>query len=473
MAWNGGVDSVGYSWRSAPWFIITCIAIALFSTNFLYSYIVPILPVMIRERLHIDESHAQYTTSLVLSVHAFVGLVTGLPTGYIADKIPSRQASFLTALTAEAIGTIMVMIATNVPVLLIGRSIQAMGGNGAWIVGLATVADTVGQENTGKVLGGVSSFFNSGLLLGPMLSGTLLQLFGYWPTWIAAILVLVVDILMRLVMIEDRSKDSKGEVPAEASEDVESRTVDEQDVNERTALISPSPPQDDLGPKSDENLVENFYKVILTNPRALTGLLCHFTAAFILVTFDTTLPLYVTTEFGWGPAEVSLMFLILQLPSLVFSTFVGILKDRVGTRIPTALGFISSAVFLVLVGVPDHRSGYTGRVIYMVAIAGIGIGWTLTAGCGIIEITHVMKELEDQRPGRFGPNSKLSSGYSICKICFTLGTLLGPVWTGFMTKTLGYAYMSYSVGMLSFVVGVLAAIFLGRKPATNDHNSEH
>jgi MFS family permease len=83
------------------------------AANFLYSYIVPILPVMIRDRLHIDDSHAQYTTSLVLSVHAFVGLITGLPIGYIADKIPSRQASFLAALTAEAIGTILVMIATN------------------------------------------------------------------------------------------------------------------------------------------------------------------------------------------------------------------------------------------------------------------------------------------------------------------------------------------------------------------------
>ncbi|KAJ5744469.1 hypothetical protein N7533_009339 [Penicillium manginii] len=461
MAWNGGVNSVGYSWRSSRWFIITCIAIALFSTNFLYSYIVPILPVMIRDRLHIGESHAQSTTSLILSVHAFVGLITSLPIGYIADRIPSRQASFLAALSAEAIGTILVMISTNVPVLLIGRSIQAIGGNGAWIVGLATVADTVGQENTGKVLGGVSSFFNSGLLVGPMLSGTLLQLFGYWPTWIAALAVLVIDILMRVVMIEDRSKDNTGEVSTEASEDdVESRTIPEQDVNERTSLISPS--QDAVGSKVEDVLVENFYKAVLTNPRAITGLLCHFTAAFILVTFDTTLPLHVTTEFGWGPAEVSLSFLILQLPSLVFSTFTGILKDRVGTRVPTALGFISSAVFLALVGLPDHSSGYTGRVIYMVAIAGIGIGWTLTAGCGIIEITHVMKKFEEERPGRFGPNSKLSSGYSICKICFTLGTLLGPVVTGFMTNTLGYSYMSYIVGIFSLVVGIIAAIFLGR-----------
>lgn len=290
------------------------------------------------------------------------------------------------------------------PILLIGRSIQAIGGNGAWIVGLATVADTVGQENTGKVLGGISSFFNSGLLLGPMLSGTLLQLFGYWPTWIAALAVLVIDIIMRLIMIEDRSKKgSRGEASRGVpSEGVESGTVEEQqheqDVNERTALISPSSqPQDDLGPKKSDEIPENFYKVILTNPRALTGLICHFTAAFILVTFDTTLPLYVTTEFRWSPAEVSLMFLILQLPSLVFSTFVGILKDRVGTRGPTALGFISNAVFLALAGIPTHSSGHTGRIIYMVAIAGVGIGWTLTGGCGIIEITRKLKALPQKQ----------------------------------------------------------------------------
>jgi sugar phosphate permease len=195
----------------------------------------------------------------------------------------------------------------------------------------------------------------------------------------AAIMVLVIDIFMRLVMIEDRKTD-RGK-PTETS-DVESRTAE--NVNERTTLISPS--QDDY-PKSAD-LEENFYKVILTNPRAATSLLGNFTVAFVLVTLDTTLPLYVTTEFGWGPAEVSLMFLILQLPSLVFSTLVGILKDRVGTRIPTALGFVSSAVFLALAGASDHWNGQTGHAIYTVAIAGIGIGWTLAGGCGIIEITR-------------------------------------------------------------------------------------
>lgn len=58
-----------------------------------------------------------------------------------------------------------------------------------------------------------------------------------------------------------------------------------------------------------------------------------------------------------------------------------------------------------------------------------------------------MKDLEQEHPGRFGPNGRLSSGYSITNFCWTLGMLLGPIVTGFMTRVLGYSYMNYSVGM--------------------------
>ena len=68
---------------------------------------------MIENRLHVDKSSAQYTTSLILSVHAFVGILTAIPTGHLADKIHSRQASLLASLAAEAIGTIIIMFAAN------------------------------------------------------------------------------------------------------------------------------------------------------------------------------------------------------------------------------------------------------------------------------------------------------------------------------------------------------------------------
>lgn len=277
--------------------------------------------------------------------------------------------------------------------ILVGRSIQAIGGNAAWIVGLATVADAVGQENIGTIMGAVSSFFVSGLLFGPMLSGALLDLVGYWPTWMAAIAVLVVDMLMRVVMIEDRSNSNGERNPNRIlSTDVESGEVNCENhvrsVNERSTLLAPSPPKGcNKKDSQDTQAYENFYKVIMSSPRAVSGLLGHFTTAIILVSFDTTLPLYVEQRFGWGPSRVSLMFLILQIPSLILSSLVGVLKDKFGTRVPTAIGFQMTAIFMFLIGIPNFGDEPLSQTIYMIAIGGVGLGRTLTSGCGVLELT--------------------------------------------------------------------------------------
>ena len=120
---------------------------------------------------------------------------------------------------------------------------------------------------------------------------------------------------------------------------------------------------------------------------------------------------------------------------------------------------------------PSHADGRLGHIVYMVAIGGVSVGRILTSRCGIIEMTskpeaspridilwtsahidlHIpatMKELEQGRPGRFGSNGKLSSGYSLTNFCWTLGMFLELIVTGFMTRTLGYSYMSYSIGRL-------------------------
>lgn len=89
---------------------------------------------------------------------------------------------------------------------------------------------------------------------------------------------------------------------------------------------------------------------------------------------------------------------------------------------------------------PSHADGRLGHIVYMVAIGGVSVGRILTSRCGIIEMTskpeaspridilwtsahidlHIpatMKELEQGRPGRFGSNGKLSSGYSLTNFC--------------------------------------------------------
>lgn len=294
--------------------------------------------------------------------------------------------------------------------LLLGRAIQAIGGNAAWIVGLATVAETVGQENTGRTLGGISSFFTSGLLFGPMISGVLLEFVGYWFTWMFAIAVLAVDMVMRLLMIDKKRSQEPDcmRMTGDHQNDIETtrtrpNTSNGDDVHQHSPLlggIENSPGQESFGstppgsPKlgsESKSVPENFYKFILSQPRSLTALACHGTMTIILLSLDTTLPLYATRTFGWDTAQVSLIFLLLQMPSLVLATFLGILKDRVGTKTPTGLGFLAMALFIYLLGAAANKELTSdilgGKGQMMVALVGIGMARPFISGSAILEIT--------------------------------------------------------------------------------------
>ncbi|KAG5972171.1 hypothetical protein E4U55_000886 [Claviceps digitariae] len=470
---------LGYRWRSSRWFILSCVAIALFSQNLLQSYIVPILPVMLESRLHVVKSHIQAVTSLVLSFHAIISMLTSPMIGPLADKVSSRKIPLIASLGAEMMGTIVIMMSTSVPVLLVGRGIQAIGGNAASILGLATLTETVGQDETGKTLGAISSIYTSGLLFGPMTSGMLMPLVGYWKTWCVALALLAVDLMMRFVLIANK----QGPRPEDhASHDHEdTQTIDATDVTEQTALLGNPPchntdeprphiPQLANNPDDAETVSspENSCLFIFTRLHALTAIACHTIMATVLLSLDTTLPLHAYRTFGWSTAQVSLMFLSLQLPSLLLSTLTGIIKDKLGTRFPTGVGLLAMGAFLWLLGAAaDDGPRFlevNGRsqAITMLALVGIGTARTLVSGSGTMEITNVVKEAHNEDPNRSGPNGKLSSAYSVANFFWDTGMLIGPIISGALTRVVGYYYMNMVVATLCCIVGLLALTFLSK-----------
>lgn len=57
-----------------------------------------------------------------------------------------------------------------------------------------------------------------------------------------------------------------------------------------------------------------------------------------------------------------------------------------------------------------------------------------------------MKDDQEERPNRFGPNGKMSSAYSLTNFTWNLGMLIGPVISGSLTQTVGYYYMNMVIG---------------------------
>ncbi|KAL2860829.1 MFS general substrate transporter [Aspergillus lucknowensis] len=428
----------GYRWRSSQLWIIATATISLFSETFLFGFIVPILPYMLETRLGLDPSRTQNFTTTLLTVYGVISLVAAPFIAHFADKTPNRKGPLLLSLAACASGTVLVACSSTVWVLMAGQALQALASSSVWIVAFATLVDSVSEENKGTVVGSTISMVGTGMFAGPMVSGTLLQLLGYWPTWSAALLLLAVDFLARLLMIER---------PAVSHED------------ERTALLAEDAGDPDANATSDpadtskDPPRRGFYSIMLTNAHILASLLNTLALSLILSAFDTTLPLHVRDVFGWGSLPVGLLFLGLQAPNILLGAAIGWLRDRVGLRWPTTLGWALLAPLLWLLAVPGEQfvwgrlePGTGGEAVYVAAIVGVGFAMALTRGAGTFQMMAVVHDLEAKDPNIFGPyggNSRLSG---LTELPFNIGMIAGPLLSGVFSEVLGYYYANSVLG---------------------------
>lgn len=251
---------------------------------------------------------------------------------------------------------------------------QAFGTTIIWVAGMSIVGDQVPVHHFGKILAIIAMAISVGTSVGPMLSGVLFQLFGYYTAWSSAFVVIAFDILLRLLMLEPVQEDNETDTS----------------YSERSPLLANqhhggSPPTAEAGP------APNFYKTIFSKRNFSGGVFCNCVMAILLTAFNATLPLHVREVFHWGSMSAGLMFALLQAPRIFMTPIVGWLKDRMGTRDPTVFGFAVLVPLVWLLGVPGSDSlswsntGNRGPVIYAVVVASVGLASTFLNGAGTIE----------------------------------------------------------------------------------------
>lgn len=147
---------IGLRWRASTPFILSTVAIGLFTDLFLYGLVVPVLPFMLQYRINLPEDKIQSYVSGLLAAYAGASVVFSIPVGIIADRTNARQTPFLCGLAALLAATLMLGFGQNIPMLIVARILQGTSAAVVWTVGLAMVLDTVGPEHLGKVIGTVS-----------------------------------------------------------------------------------------------------------------------------------------------------------------------------------------------------------------------------------------------------------------------------------------------------------------------------
>lgn len=150
---------IGLGWRSSTLFIVSTVGIGLFTDLFLYGLVVPILPFILQDRIHLPSSQIQSHVSALLAAYAGASVLFSPPAGVIADRLSTRQLPFLLGLTALLLATLLLFLGQSVAVLVVARILQGISAAVVWTIGLALVLDTVGPENLGKTIGSVSCMF--------------------------------------------------------------------------------------------------------------------------------------------------------------------------------------------------------------------------------------------------------------------------------------------------------------------------
>lgn len=136
-----------------------------------------------------------------------------------------------------------------------------------------------------------------------------------------------------------------------------------------------------------------FYLTLLQHRRFACGIVSCIVFSLLVSTFDTTLPLHIRDEFGWGSLQTGLLFAALQSPAAFLGPLCEWMKERIGSRHPVAIGFLTLAPLMWLLGVPgDERfpwanEGVRGPVIYAATVALIGVTISTLNGAGTMEAT--------------------------------------------------------------------------------------
>lgn len=266
-----------------------------------------------------------------------------------------------------------------------GRILQGTFGTAVWILCYSMLSDVAGSRHLGKALGSAGSFTTAGTITGPAISGVLLQYGGYWPAWSVPIGLLAIGFVARVATIEQS-------VP-ETTDNAAAR------FRESDPLLNADPDADERAPlESDEfkeqQPTQGFYRVMLSRGAVYAAIFNVIAVSMLISGFDATLPIHLRDTFGWGSASIGSIFLGLQVPGMCLAPFVGWLRDRIGLRWPTTIGWALTAPLLWFAGVPGGNhdyfgigSGARGQGSFVACVIAIGIVAAFVRGAGTFQLT--------------------------------------------------------------------------------------
>ncbi|KAF7197772.1 putative MFS-type transporter C18.02 [Pseudocercospora fuligena] len=494
FVWLFGSDDkppIFLRFRSSKTFIIITVASAVFTDIFAYGIVVPVFPFALTERANVHPDDVQTWVSIFLAVYGAALLLASPVCGWMADRMGSRQLTFMLGLLVLGGSTAMLCAGNSIGVYIGGRILQGVSAAVVWVVGLALLVDTVGPDEIGTAMGYVGLSMSLAILLAPLLGGIVFASAGYYSVYAMAFGLIILDVVLRFAMIEqkvarkwipelglkqtstsDKRASQEGDLARSTDLDgVQNAGVDLV-YSEKAAMDGvdverqPSNAAEAAIPESAPAPLRSFVKrlppvvFLFSSRRVLNALWACVMQSTLLTSFDSILPLFVKATFKWNSTGAGLIFLPIVMASFI-GPLIGRLSDKYGPRWFATAGFVLACPFLILLRLVEHNN-IGQKVLLCALLALVGLGLTLALTPIMAEISYAVDaKAKRHPPGFFGKNGAYAQAYGLFNMAWAAGAMIGPLLAGLVQESHGWPTATLILGCVSIFTALPTAIWTG------------
>lgn len=294
----------------------------VFVDTMFFAAVVPLLP-----GLSTEFGLSKTGAGVLSGSYAAGTLVAAIPGGILAARIGART-TVLAGLGLMTATSVVFAMAGGVVLLDGARFVQGIGGALSWAGALGWLIGAAPRERRGELIGSAMAAAIAGVLVGPAL-GAVADALGRGPTF-SAVAFAGIGLIWATLRTPAPVRSATGAEPG------------------RLAMASRSP-------------AVRFGMLLILVPGMLFGAV------------DVLVPLELA-ELGAGAGAIAAVFLGAAALEAVSAPLAGRLSDRRGRLMPSVAGLAGSAVFMLLLALPD-RAWLLGLTLILAAPA-IGMLWS-------------------------------------------------------------------------------------------------
>ena len=337
---------------------------------------------LIRQDFGASEAQVGWVITGFLLVYAI-----GIPLyGRAADLFSLRRA-FALGLVVFALGSLICIVAPSLPLLVIGRIVQAAGGAAVPALSSASVVKVLPPGERGTALGLIVSSVGVGAAVGPVVGGALVQLAGWHSLFYGTVLLTLLLIPCVLYVLPDTEPtdepgfDVPGGVLLGLAAGLFLFGITQGQV---AGFGSPTSWGSFAGAalaavgfawritSAEHPFVS---PALFRNRGYVAAVIVGYFSMLVNVSCLVSIPLLVSQVNGLPPGAVGLVLAPGALALAVLSPFAGRLSDRIGFKAPVYTGL--SVMLLGVLFLSTFAAG-ASPVVVAAGMLGVGVGFAFT-----------------------------------------------------------------------------------------------